>query len=154
MRGRDVGTIDKVGGLDAYLTGSKPARIRSLGPTGWRLRWRVMTSPRYQAQLAEERKALGLDVGAMPQVSMFGYGDMPGLELQAGAELELQAGAELQLQARAGLERQPRAALLEAVPVEELQPQLELELEPEPEVVKTRAQLLVEKIERSQGLRK
>lgn len=85
-----IGTIDKVGGLDAYLTGSKPARIRTLGPTGWRLRWRVMNSPRYQKQLAEERKALGLEAGAMPQESMFGeaYGDVSGLVGEMVVETE------------------------------------------------------------------
>lgn len=34
-----------------------------------------MNSPRYQKQLAEERKALGLEVDAMPQESMFGETD-------------------------------------------------------------------------------
>ncbi|PUU79080.1 hypothetical protein B9Z19DRAFT_1047462 [Tuber borchii] len=59
-------TIDKVGGLDAYLTGTKPARLKELGPTGWRLRWRVLNSPGYQRQLQAERKALGLTDGQEP----------------------------------------------------------------------------------------
>ncbi|CAZ82780.1 unnamed protein product [Tuber melanosporum] len=59
-------TIDKVGGLDAYLTGTKPARLKELGPTGWRLRWRVLNSPNYQRRLQAERKALGLLDGQEP----------------------------------------------------------------------------------------
>ncbi|KAG0125466.1 hypothetical protein HOY82DRAFT_492920 [Tuber indicum] len=59
-------TIDKVGGLDAYLTGTKPARLKELGPTGWRLRWRVLNSPNYQRRLQAERKALGLMDGQEP----------------------------------------------------------------------------------------
>ncbi|CUS08428.1 unnamed protein product [Tuber aestivum] len=59
-------TIDKVGGLDAYLTGTKPARLKELGPTGWRLRWRVLNSPNYKRQLQAERKALGLADGQEP----------------------------------------------------------------------------------------
>ncbi|RPB03640.1 hypothetical protein L873DRAFT_1668793 [Choiromyces venosus 120613-1] len=59
-------TIDKVGGLDAYLTGTKPARLKELGPTGWRLRWRVLNSPNFQRQLQAERKALGLADGQEP----------------------------------------------------------------------------------------
>lgn len=73
-----------------------------------------MNSPRYQAQLAEERKALGLETGAIAQESMFGEG-FDGILATDGALEE---------------------------PVMEV------------EVVKTPAQLLVEKIEKSKGLRK
>ncbi|KAK3386758.1 hypothetical protein B0H63DRAFT_391543 [Podospora didyma] len=57
---RVLRTIDKVGGLDAYLLGIKPARVRELGPWGWRLRWRVMQTPIIRKQFAEQRAALGL----------------------------------------------------------------------------------------------
>ncbi len=57
---RVLRTIDKVGGLDAYLLGSKPARIAELGPWGWRLRWRIMQTPTVQARFRRERVALGL----------------------------------------------------------------------------------------------
>ncbi|KAK9463026.1 mitochondrial 54S ribosomal protein bL28m [Lipomyces oligophaga] len=35
-------TIKKEGGLDNYLTKDKPARIKQLGPLGWRLRYAVL----------------------------------------------------------------------------------------------------------------
>ncbi|KAK9448856.1 mitochondrial 54S ribosomal protein bL28m [Limtongia smithiae] len=35
-------TIQKEGGLDQYLTKDKPARIKELGPRGWRLRYAVL----------------------------------------------------------------------------------------------------------------
>jgi large subunit ribosomal protein L28 len=57
---RVLRTIDKVGGLDAYLLGIKPARIQELGPWGWRLRWRIMQAPSLRKKLNEEREQLGL----------------------------------------------------------------------------------------------
>lgn len=35
-------TISKEGGIDNYLTKDKSARIKELGPTGWKLRYKVM----------------------------------------------------------------------------------------------------------------
>ncbi|KAK3683322.1 ribosomal L28 family-domain-containing protein [Podospora appendiculata] len=57
---RVLRTVDKAGGLDAYLLGGKPGRVKELGPWGWMLRWRVMLSPAVQARFAAERAALGL----------------------------------------------------------------------------------------------
>ncbi|CAK7264379.1 hypothetical protein SEPCBS119000_000969 [Sporothrix epigloea] len=57
---RVLRTIDKVGGLDEYLLGSKPARIAELGPWGWRLRWRIMQTPAVKERFRAERVALGL----------------------------------------------------------------------------------------------
>lgn len=45
---RVMRTIRKCGGLDQYVTGVKPARIKELGLLGWKLRWLVMTSPKWQ----------------------------------------------------------------------------------------------------------
>lgn len=73
-----------------------------------------MNSPRYQAQLAEERKALGLEPGAIPQENMFGEGFDGILGMAEDEEVE----------------------------------------EPVMEEAKTPGQLLVEKIEKSKGLRK
>ncbi|EXJ89475.1 hypothetical protein A1O3_02542 [Capronia epimyces CBS 606.96] len=49
-------TIQKCGGLDEYVTGTKPARIKELGLLGWKLRWLVMTSPKWQEKFAKQRK--------------------------------------------------------------------------------------------------
>lgn len=57
---RVLRTIDKAGGLDEYLLGRKPQRVKDLGPWGWRLRWRIMQSPALQERFALERAALGL----------------------------------------------------------------------------------------------
>ncbi|ORY58563.1 uncharacterized protein BCR38DRAFT_447658 [Pseudomassariella vexata] len=53
-------TVDKLGGIDEYLMGTKQRRIKELGPAGWRLRWKVMQSPFIQEKWAREREALGL----------------------------------------------------------------------------------------------
>ncbi|KAI0191328.1 hypothetical protein F4808DRAFT_453711 [Astrocystis sublimbata] len=53
-------TIDRLGGIDAYLLGGKAKRIKELGPAGWALRWKVMQSPMVQERFARERVALGL----------------------------------------------------------------------------------------------
>jgi large subunit ribosomal protein L28 len=37
-----IPTVDKVGGLDAYLTGSKRMRMKHLGPRGWEVRAAVI----------------------------------------------------------------------------------------------------------------
>lgn len=55
--------MDKCGGLDAYLLGDKPARIKELGVEGWRLRWLVMRTGRVQKRVGAEKRALGLVVG-------------------------------------------------------------------------------------------
>ena len=59
-------TIDKLGGIDNYLLGTKARRVKELGPAGWRLRWKVMQSPAVQARWAAERAALGLPPKAAP----------------------------------------------------------------------------------------
>ncbi|KAI5840282.1 50S ribosomal protein L24 [Morchella snyderi] len=122
-------TIDKAGGLDAYLTGPKAARIKSLGPTGWRLRWRVMNSPRYQKQLAEEREALGLPPLAMPQ-----RGALDPEEEEAGM---LALGSDVE-----GIDKDEYEAMMR-----------DQEQQPKP-MEKTAAQLMIERIERQRGLRK
>ena len=53
-------TIQKCGGLDQYLLGDKPARIKELGVFGWELRWRVMNSEMIRQRHQQEREKLGL----------------------------------------------------------------------------------------------
>jgi large subunit ribosomal protein L28 len=48
---RSLRTVDKCGGLDEYLLGEKPARIKELGMGGWLLRWRIMQTPAYKERL-------------------------------------------------------------------------------------------------------
>lgn len=67
---RVMRTIKKCGGLDEYLCGEKPARIKELGLLGWRLRWLVMTSPKKLEEYQQQRAALGLQ-GKSPLVETF-----------------------------------------------------------------------------------
>jgi large subunit ribosomal protein L28 len=53
-------TVDKLGGIDNYLLGTKARRVKDLGPAGWRLRWKLIQSPAIQEQWAAEREAMGL----------------------------------------------------------------------------------------------
>ena len=57
---RTVRTIKKAGGLDAYVLGEKPARIKELGLLGWKLRWLVLKSQTIRERHAAERQRLGL----------------------------------------------------------------------------------------------
>lgn len=60
VQARVLRTIDKCGGLDEYLLGEKPARLKELGVEGWRLRWLVMRTGKVKRRVKEEREALGL----------------------------------------------------------------------------------------------
>lgn len=42
MTAKVLRTIAKEGGIDNYLTKEKSARIKELGPTGWKLRYRIL----------------------------------------------------------------------------------------------------------------
>lgn len=44
MTAKVLRTITKEGGIDNYLTKEKAARIKELGPTGWKLRYRLLNS--------------------------------------------------------------------------------------------------------------
>jgi large subunit ribosomal protein L28 len=63
VRARVMRTIEKCGGLDEYLTGDKPARIKELGILGWKLRYLIMKTPMMQAKVKAERQRLGLPSG-------------------------------------------------------------------------------------------
>ncbi|ORY18818.1 ribosomal L28 family-domain-containing protein [Clohesyomyces aquaticus] len=57
---RVLKTIDREGGLDAYLLKDTDCRIRDLGPTGWALRCRILQTPAVVLKMREEAKAAGL----------------------------------------------------------------------------------------------
>ena len=61
-----VRTIEKCGGLDQYLLGEKPARLKELGPFGWKLRWLVVNSQPMRAQFTHELRKL-----KMPHATSF-----------------------------------------------------------------------------------
>ncbi|KAI2611362.1 uncharacterized protein GGS25DRAFT_482439 [Hypoxylon fragiforme] len=60
LTARVLHTIDRLGGIDEYLLGSKARRIKDLGPAGWALRWKIIQTPAIQRRFALERAALGL----------------------------------------------------------------------------------------------
>ncbi|ETN37794.1 uncharacterized protein HMPREF1541_07417 [Cyphellophora europaea CBS 101466] len=60
IRARVMRTIRKAGGLDQYVLGDKPSRIKELGLLGWKLRYIIMKSPAVQKQFRDERRKLGL----------------------------------------------------------------------------------------------
>ncbi|KAI0381703.1 ribosomal L28 family-domain-containing protein [Hypomontagnella monticulosa] len=60
MTARVLRTIDRLGGIDEYLLGSKAQRVKDLGPAGWALRWKIMQTPAVQERFARERAGLGL----------------------------------------------------------------------------------------------
>jgi ribosomal protein L28 len=57
---RVLRTIDKLGGLDEYLLGEKEARIKTLGQSGWWLRWAIMQTPLIKRRFGQERHRLGV----------------------------------------------------------------------------------------------
>lgn len=58
---RVMRTINKCGGLDQYLLGEKPARIKELGLLGWKLRWLVLRAPSTRGKFEMQRKQMGLE---------------------------------------------------------------------------------------------
>lgn len=59
---RVLRTVDKCGGLDEYLVGEKPGRVKELGMKGWELRYKVMQTEWWKLRTVEKREKLGLDV--------------------------------------------------------------------------------------------
>lgn len=71
VRARVLRTIQKCGGLDEYVMGHKPARIKELGLLGWKLRYLVMRSPSVQEKFRAERRKLGLPEDQDPATETF-----------------------------------------------------------------------------------
>jgi large subunit ribosomal protein L28 len=99
-------TIDKSGGLDEYLLGRKPQRVKDLGPWGWRLRWRIMQSPAVREQFAREREALGLPPKQEEELRLEAEESLPegtasGEALMAETDKMLAEEAEFQLETEA-----------------------------------------------------
>lgn len=57
---RVLRTVDKCGGLDEYLVGEKPARIKELGMKGWELRCKIMETPWWLERKVRQRGEWGL----------------------------------------------------------------------------------------------
>jgi len=51
---RVLRSIDKAGGVDEYVLGEKPARVKELGEEGWNLRWAVLQSPSMRRRVKQE----------------------------------------------------------------------------------------------------
>ncbi|KAL8710749.1 MAG: hypothetical protein Q9220_004767 [cf. Caloplaca sp. 1 TL-2023] len=60
VQARVLRTIDKVGGLDEYLLGESPARIRELGMGGWKLKWHLLQDRGVKERLRKRRSELGV----------------------------------------------------------------------------------------------
>lgn len=84
VQARVLRTIDKVGGLDAYLLGDTVGRVKELGPYGWKLRWRVMGTESVRARFREERKRLGV-----PEEGLVLVGSDGGVLSEEGFEEEV-----------------------------------------------------------------
>src|SRR5271170_2825830 len=53
-------TIRKCGGLDQYLLGDKPARIKELGLFGWKVRCKILKTPMMKMRIQPECEDLGV----------------------------------------------------------------------------------------------
>ncbi|AQZ14782.1 MRPL24 (YMR193W) [Zygosaccharomyces parabailii] len=65
MTAKVLRTVSKEGGIDHYLTKDKSARIKELGPTGWKLRYRIMKK-KEDAESAPHRDAVTFQVDGKP----------------------------------------------------------------------------------------
>ncbi|EEP80277.1 conserved hypothetical protein [Uncinocarpus reesii 1704] len=110
---RVLRTIKKVGGLDQYLLGEKPARIKELGIFGWHLRWQVMTSKAMRERFEKERQELGLGKPETFEEFLSRYT----MEQQVQAAIE---------------DRAQRSAELASEPIKESLPEAHAEATPSP----------------------
>lgn len=89
MATRVLRTIDKVGGLDEYLLGDKPARIKELGLAGWALRAKLMRTEVVRRRFEEERVRLGLPREGIGMLGLVGErSPLPRKETMAQEEEE------------------------------------------------------------------
>lgn len=84
-------TIRKCGGLDQYLLGDKPARIKELGLFGWQLRWKVLKSPVMTRIHQTEREELGLSAQP-PRLETFEKAWIRDAELREEVQKEQKKG--------------------------------------------------------------
>lgn len=66
---RVMRTIRKCGGLDEYLLGEKPGRIKELGLLGWKLRWLILKSSAMKERHNQERESLGVPTTLDPSAN-------------------------------------------------------------------------------------
>lgn len=98
MTAKVLRTISKEGGIDHYLTKDKSARIKELGPTGWRLRYRIMQR-KEAAENAPHRDAVTLQLDGKPVTVYYN-------ETVKGAPLRITVGRRKLLKYLYLLERQ------------------------------------------------
>ena len=97
---RVLRTIDKAGGLDEYLLSPKAARIKDLGPWGWRLRWRIMQTPSVRERFSREREALGLppreeeEEASLPDGTVTGNAFLAETDKMLGEEVVFELGSQ------------------------------------------------------------
>lgn len=84
---RVLRTITKEGGLDRYLTKDKSARIKQLGPTGWKLRYRILTKNEAREKTAPKIIETIQEAGAEASVPVFFKHASKG-----GAEIKITVG--------------------------------------------------------------
>ncbi len=67
VHSRVLRTIDRLGGVDRYVTGIKPARLKTLGPEGWNLRLAILKSSGSQ-KLVGQSSGLKREVDKMDKL--------------------------------------------------------------------------------------
>ncbi|SCU83176.1 LAMI_0C02278g1_1 [Lachancea mirantina] len=78
-------TISKEGGIDNYLTKEKSARIKELGPTGWKLRYRVLQKAEQVAKASRSDAPVAEDAnGNLVKIYYEGEIDGQTLRITAG----------------------------------------------------------------------
>ncbi|KAL8947688.1 MAG: hypothetical protein Q9222_006056 [Ikaeria aurantiellina] len=97
VQARVLRTIDKVGGLDEYLLGESPARVKELGMGGWKLRWQLLQDRGVKERLRKRRAELGVRTrGAevwLPDEELLGAEGNLGEEVQKPIEVRFEEEA-------------------------------------------------------------
>ncbi|CDO93830.1 unnamed protein product [Kluyveromyces dobzhanskii CBS 2104] len=71
MTAKVLKTITKEGGIDKYLTKEKSARIKELGPAGWKLRYRLLKAQEHAANPVHQDAETVTDVNGSPVTVLY-----------------------------------------------------------------------------------